>query len=493
MSQCHSNDFVSATIDPGTSSLSPSAPVFQPSEPGHPHEALSQPTDAFWWQYPAWADPVKPLYHYPGYGYFDKPLYIDYTMDSQPVVIGYGSRYSFKPNSDGKLPMQQHILKMVSVYNGDDFVQKIPLSLVWRFSRVAQETFPKRHRDQSSSQNTRASSKAPADQILGHTPIVGSPAPSTRVSNWADEVSAASEKDGVSASSIRSARPSSLETAPTDFTLSERSKPASPATSRNMEPVARPVPRDANGNRMLKLDLQTMELPSNQVISDALKWMRDNEHIGRDGQVLDFGPPNLDQIPLASLADYYQAALVLRMAPFPKRLRDALCLRITSMPRLSFGLFSKVGRWIPAQDAVMKRTINVFLNFKGQKAYDADELQKFDAFLAESGNEELKAKVEEIENARRGRGRNESRPREQRGERWQDSQDKGFTGTGEASESEPSKVAAPEGKAQRTRAEDSGEIDADQLKTGRRRRRRQQQLQRGNGKGIEGRHVPGAD
>lgn len=493
MSQPYPNDFVSTTIDPGNSSLSPSAPVFQPNELGHPHEAFSEPTDAFWWQYPAWADPQKPLYYYPGYGYFDKPLYIDYTMDSQPIVVGYGTRYSFRPNSDGKIPMQQQILRMVSVYNGDDFIQKIPLSLVWRFSRVAQEAFPRRHRSQSSSENTRASPKATADRNLGSTHSLGSPAPSTRVSNWADEVSAASEKDGVSASSIQSARPSSLETAPTDFTLSERSKLASPATSRNTESAARPVPRDAHGNRMLKLDLQTMELPSNQAISDALKWMRDNENIGRDGQVLDYGPPNLDQIPLGSLVDYYQAALALRMAPFPKRLRDALCLRITSMPRLSFGLFCKLARWVPAQDAVMKRTINVFLNFRGQKTYTPDELQRFDELFAESGNEELKAKVEEIENARRGRGRNESRPREQRGGKWQQGHDKSSTGTAEVSGPGPARVAAPEAKSEEGNPGDSGERDADQPKAGRRRRRRQQLSQPGNGKGIEGRHVPGAD
>ncbi|CAK4020228.1 Hypothetical predicted protein [Lecanosticta acicola] len=459
------------------------AQAYKPHEFGHPHqEAPPQPTDPFWWQHPSWTMPNQNSYYYPGYGFFDRPLYLDYATDGRPVVVGYGRKLSAKQGSGRNTPMQNHIMRMVSVYNGDDFVQKIPLKLLFRFSDAARQAFPKPPKGADSQRNSQATQADNEQDAVASASMRLSPDASSKSTSWADEVSSiVSTKGGPSPVSTESVARSSADTAFTDFTYTKPAMRASPARSQSPAPFVRTIPRDAHGHRMLKLDLQAKEMPTNQAVADVLKWMKDNEDVPRDGRLLEFAPPNLDDVLLENLVDYYQAVLALGMMPFPHRLRKAILDRITR-EGIDFETFRNITGWVPSQDVVVTRAINVYLNLKKRGAYTSEDLRQFEHVLSQPDSEELQAKVEEIRNTR------EVGPEELYAEKRQQE-----FGKGSSSPAEPTSSSA----SGRGESSDAGKPDgADQPKTGRRRRRRDQQkegTQKGNGRGLEGRHVPGAD
>ncbi|KAF2164657.1 hypothetical protein M409DRAFT_25051 [Zasmidium cellare ATCC 36951] len=403
--------------------------TYEPVYLGHPHEqAEEQVTEPFHWQYPNWARPGYQLYYYKGYGYFDHPLYTSQTPDGQTLLASYGNEQRFKqppvaaPSEPTPARPKQ---EMVDVYFDDEFLEEMPLRLLTRFSVVASVTFWKtkksggRRADEQSDERESPTSKMVDSVMSGTIPVLENTTP-TAPKKWRDTSPSATSDSTVfdtwSTSRSRSDTRTTELTIPEEF-ADESYVPdhpdveATPHVGGGKSAARRRRRRRAaakKGKKELHLGLNVRELPTKEVVLEAIAWMKSNEERHGD-QTLPYGPEDLSKLGLEDIVELYQVALAFGLQPWPGRLKMELNERISSTC-LDFKTFRDITRWLPFADSGVARAINQVYYHMRRGSYTAAEAEIFDMYMSRPGNERLQSRAHELHVVRQQPWEQENNP-----------------------------------------------------------------------------------
>ncbi|CZT24886.1 uncharacterized protein RCC_10614 [Ramularia collo-cygni] len=309
-------------------------PAVTDFSPNYQLQPPPQATEPFWHQF-------TPGLHYSPYSG------ISYSMDTQTVVIGYGTkvRVGKKARINHARPSRQQ--EMVDVYNDECFISAVPLKTLVRFSAAAATSFPR-------------PAKAPSGKIGAFA--ARSPGSSTESSS-----DAAGSESGFSQADTTC-------TQPTEFSISSN------------------VRVRGRRRKCLVLMMEGAENPSNKTVKWALKWMMDNAEAKDD--LVPYAP-DLDKLAFADLLDFYQASLVLELRPIPRHITAAIMKRVSDQPP-TLNMFQDLACYVPVENVVIDRAINSYLEHRDEGCYTESQLYAFEDFLNEEGKELFNQKYNNI-------------------------------------------------------------------------------------------------
>ncbi|KAK4502780.1 hypothetical protein PRZ48_006206 [Zasmidium cellare] len=386
--------------------------LYDPVKFGHPHEqAEEQVTEPFHWQLPNWARPGYQLYHYPGYGYFDHPLYTTQTPDGRTLVASYESaqRFSRPPVSAPSEPTPTRPRQeMVDVYYSDEFVEEVPQKLLIRFSNMASVAFLKTrksgHGHDKQSERSVSPPSTIADSVMDGA-IRGLENTTPTAPKKPRDISPSTTSDFTAFDTCSTSR-SRSDTRTTDLTIPEKFEDISYVkddihieTQPHVEGGKRRRRRRRRGGaqrgkKELRLDLNVREAPTKDAVRAAIAWMKTNEDRHGD-HTLPYGPNDLSNLDLEDIVDLYQAALAFGLQPWPRRLKLELNERITRT-RLDFETFVKITRWLPMADSALARALNQVDYHMIRARYTLSEMEDFEMYISTPGNETLQARTHEL-------------------------------------------------------------------------------------------------
>lgn len=278
-------------------------------------------------------------------------------MDTAPVIIGSNSRYSRKHDdvkaaAEKAAAQKKKRVPVVDVYNGEAFIQGIPLPLITRFSKRAAELFPK------SGATTEGEGEKALESKLGNLNV--------------------GEQSG------------------NEKTVTETTGNAV-VTTKDSTANTDELVKDITGNehKIMILGLDGVdEYPLDKSVKFCLDWFRINKH---NSQILvPFYIPG-SKVPLEYLIDLYAACLSFDMRPFPRQLRHEIYDLLTNNKPTPADIKCVFSR-IPMDDSVVTRMATSYFEHFDKAQYSEDEVEGVKDAVGECG--ELWKRFDEIERTR---------------------------------------------------------------------------------------------
>ncbi|KAK5127938.1 hypothetical protein LTR85_005055 [Meristemomyces frigidus] len=488
------------------------AASYDPRLFGHPHEELAtQVTDTFWHQYPEWTQPGYHLYYYPEFNqYFPSPIYSTGDMDTKITYIGKNTNQKAingdKQKGDGPKFTPRPKPELVEIYIGDTFVRQMKLHTLTRFSSLAAETFPRPKTEVKKA--VKAGTEASSDAEEG-----------SASKKWADDKGgkidlekATEQVNGLSLTSTGEGE--TKKSATTDGAGGGKGSKM-PATvpvhmahkgseaAKSAKKSALPTP--PTQKEVLILGDAELLLPDLHAVRMCLEWMIENQGVHGDQRLADFHIA--DGAPVKALISMYQAALCLGMRPFPRHLEDILKEIVTDSPPTADMLRFAYDR-LP-ECPVLTRIITSSIQHEEKRHYTEEEHKLIQELVA--GDDWLNKRFTQITDARIARRReNSGRRRMEAGwaamEKSLEAEEGGpgprMPGRAGQPATAMGRVAGPgDGGKRNQRGEKSGEKG--KVGAGKDTKggavasepapaKPKEAKKEGNGRGLGGRHVPGA-
>lgn len=357
---------------------------------GHPHElAKPTPTEPFWHQYPSWTSPNPQLDNDLHYSTFFYPATTSTAMDSETVYIGSktknGKRVQSPTQNNSNRPYYNQANKsvdMVDVYIDNEYILKMPLKVLVRFSKAAAAAFPK-------------------PEAVKKVDKTDDTAGAGALHEWAEE-----DDNDLDVEKL-TAEVSKLSTESRGQVVTHEAKKGS----------ALPTPPSSNSKetkqvvkKELHLHLDTLWIqPPKSAFEFAFHWMHEAKGARHGDPVLEYGVPRPEALSLQRLVDLYAAALCLGVRPFPHKTRHAVMNRVTTVRPL-VGDLKYVHERLPIDDPVMTRLITSCFEHKAPRsgAYDDTDLKLIDDYVCEV-DEDLHGRFKQIGKARAQRYEEEKR------------------------------------------------------------------------------------
>ncbi|KAK1093773.1 hypothetical protein LTR48_001679 [Friedmanniomyces endolithicus] len=510
------------------------------------HNAQARATENFWQQTPAVSNLTYTYYDSitGSFFHFD-PAFSTDNMDTKIVKIGSATNHSSKRAA---APVKEY----VDVYIGDQLVKTVPLRQLTRFSKAASRAFPAPKLTEGPTKIAQEKTKESEDKIknpegkikdaenkIKYVEIkirdaenkikgeAGEAESSVDVKVLADDVE----------SLVVSDKPAKLEATPAEMqdtsNASEitngnrmvspkpKQQPTSPSGGKNNKRTAVSEPPQ-EPNKIFRVELDGVpNYPTAKAVVQSLTWMEMNQAMHNNMRLLPFYVPDESEgYPFAAYIDIYAAALAFDLRPFPVNLRTTIFNLITAY-RPFVADVARIVERVPLDDSIVKRMITSC--YEHESEYEGSEWADLVAYSMT--NQPLNQRFIDVEKARRRFGLKESRQqmqadailRQQQGWGVREAAEDRDMGKGSHSKdhsrgdsshtrqlsynSAPSTVPiTPKGKSKGqgvktdgdkkatcgVKANDDGKANGGGMANGGGKQKE------GNGKGVGGKHVPGA-
>ncbi|KAK6428362.1 hypothetical protein LTR95_015495 [Oleoguttula sp. CCFEE 5521] len=319
--------------------------------------------DAFRHQIPDYTD--QQTYYLGSYGpYSARTLY--YTnlikMEDKPIVIGSKSFFAQHSKKGKAIKAVSHrpkpVTEMVQVTQGGSIINKMPLTLLTRFSRVAKTKWPKPALVKSvavphtskdvavqSVQITEGEKFKPADKTDAQ--------PSASQSRtWADM--AEDNQNDISDLVAVAKKDPGGETVDAPASIAAAASAPNPAV---------------NGLKSLDLFLEGVDQQPNPAsFRYVMRWMDLNKNTRHDEPLAPFSADPLNTVKLEKLVDVYAACLTFDVCPFPHVLYQHVLQRITQSPTsLEDSMF--ISYRLPLDDIIITRMLTAHFEHAAAETY----------------------------------------------------------------------------------------------------------------------------
>lgn len=355
-------------------------------------------------------------------------------MDSAPVIIGSKSKFARK-HDEAKAAVKKRAapkLQMVDVYRGERFLRTMPLPLLTRFSGLAAHVFSKPDK-----------------------------------SDDKDKASETNEEPEAALKNLRVAEGDQGNTG-TESTQVE-------------------------AHKVLVLGLDEVNQLPPSALNFCLEWMDVNK---QNGQFLvpfwvpiPFWVPNAQQVPLHEIIDLYAACLCFEIRPFPHQLRRDIYTRLTFDKPMAAHV-EYISARVPLGDGVVTRMITSYFQHYEKHHYTEDEAGEIKDLVSKSDS-----LYQHFANVDQARWDNQERRREAGRAKWE----RAHRELAEATEGHRhggKQVGGNHGKSTAPKVtngnNDQAPGSSQTQGAGTTATAPVKSVKKGNGKGVGGRHVPGA-
>ncbi|OQO10966.1 hypothetical protein B0A48_05221 [Cryoendolithus antarcticus] len=332
--------------------------------------------DAFRHQIPDHTD--QQTYFLGPYGpYSARTLYYTkaITMEDKALVIG--SKSSFAQHSKKRKPAKSlaHRPKIVSevvqVTQGDAVIDKVPLTLLTRFSRVAKAKWPK---------------PVAVKTVPNVVQNVQSAASKVAQKTGVDDAETAAKTDTAASAPASRAWADTAEDVQID--ISDLVEGATKSASKDsVEQSSRPT-RNSVATSPAAAEPKTLDLflegvdkqPTPASFRFVLRWMHSNKGTRHDEPLTSFSDVALGTVKLEKLVDVYAAALTFDVCPFPHVLCQHILQRITQTPS-SLDDFRFISYRLPLNDTIVTRMLTAHFEHASAGAYPEGVAEAIENFV----------------------------------------------------------------------------------------------------------------
>ncbi|KAK1088269.1 hypothetical protein LTR33_000645 [Friedmanniomyces endolithicus] len=385
----------------------------------YPHTTIpTQATENFWQQTPEVSEFTYTYYDSitGSFFHFD-PAFSTDNMDTKVVKIGSATNHSSKRTA----PVKEY----VDVYIGDQLVKTVPLRQLTRFSKAASCAFPapspaekvakvgeakvKKAEEKTvnvkektvnvveNTVNVEGKTETAEGKIEGETDDLEGYVDAKALTEEVKNLTTSEKPVDSAAKPEKSAPPSSTTNGKKEVSPEARQQPASPSSMKNDKPTAvagsQPEP-----NKIFRVELIGVpNYPTAKAVVQSLTWMEMNQAMHNNMRLLPFYVPDESEgYPFAAYIDIYAAALAFDLRPFPVNLRTTIFNLITAY-RPFVADVARIVERVPLDDSIVKRMITSC--YEHEAEYEGSEWA--DLVEYSEMNQPLNQRFIDVENARR--------------------------------------------------------------------------------------------
>ncbi|KAK0291045.1 hypothetical protein LTR35_001766 [Friedmanniomyces endolithicus] len=332
----------------------------------------AQATENFWQQTPevsnftyTYYDSITgPFFH------FD-PAFSTDNMNTKVVKIGSATNHSSKRTA---APVKEY----VDVYVSDQLVKTVPLRQLTRFSKAASRAFPapspaeqvakvgeekvkkaegKTADVEEKAANVEGKTETAEGKIESETDDPEGHADVKALTEGVEDLTTPEKPADSAAKAEKPATPPGTTNGKKEISPEAKQKSASPSSKKN-DKLTAVAESQQEPNKIFRVELDGVpNYPTAKAIVQSLTWMEMNQAMHNNMRLLPFYVPDESEgYPFAAYIDIYAAALAFDLRPFPVNLRNTIFNLITAY-RPFFADVARIVERVPLDDSIVKRMI----------------------------------------------------------------------------------------------------------------------------------------
>ncbi|KAK1073094.1 hypothetical protein LTR74_002060 [Friedmanniomyces endolithicus] len=381
--------------------------------------APAQATENFWQQTPEVSNFTYTYYDSVTGSFFHfDPAFSTDNMDTKVVKIGSATNHSSKRAA---APVKEY----VDVYVGNQLVKTVPLRQLTRFSKAASRAFPapspaekvakvgeeKVKKDEGKTAdveektvnvegknvNVEEKTENAEGKIEGGTDDTEAHVDVKALNEGVEDLTTSEKPADSAAKPEKSTTPPNTMNGKKEISPEAKQKPASPSSKKN-DKLTAVAESQQEPNKIFRVELVGVpNYPTAKAIVQSLTWMEMNQAMHNNMRLLPFYVPDESEgYPFAAYIDIYAAALAFDLRPFPVNLRTTIFNLITSY-RPFVADVARIVERVPLDDSIVKRMISSC--YEHESEYEGSEWA--DLVEYSKMNQPLNQRFIDVEKARK--------------------------------------------------------------------------------------------